>query len=315
MAMANVCALILNWNGAEQTIKCVRSVDAYCAIPLVVVDNHSEAADYQRLTDYFSTRTDGDTWIGTQEQIGEHSDQHRTCLIRNAGNYGYAGGNNVGIDYLFRAGYDHIWLLNNDITVEADSLQALLSTLDSDPHCGFCASILVYADHPEIVQCVGGGQLYPWLGKARLVGKNLGRDELGQHLGKLPKPDYLMGASLLIKRDVIERVGLMDERYFMYSEEVDWQRRAAGLGFTCQVATRSFARHGDSASTQNRSHMFHFYRNRAAIMYNKKFHSMPCYLFSALALTAITALQNRHNLKNIRYGIKGIGEGLVFSWR
>jgi len=50
-------------------------------------------------------------------------------------------------------------------------------------------------------------------------------------------------------------------------------------------------------------------------MYNKKFHSMPCYLFSALALTAITALQNRHNLKNIRYGIKGIGEGLVFSWR
>lgn len=315
MDMDNVCALILNWNGAEQTINCVRSVDAHCGIPLVVVDNHSEDNDYLRLTHYFSTRVDGDTWTGTEDQIRQHQERHRTCLIRNADNYGYAGGNNTGIDYLFRAGYDYIWLLNNDITVEAGALQGLLSAFDGDADCGFCASILVYADHPEIVQCVGGGQLYPWLGKARLIGKNLSRDELSQQLPRLPRPDYLMGASLLIKRDVIQRVGPMDERYFMYYEEVDWQRRAALQGFTCHVAPQSFARHGDSASTQNRSHMFHFYRNRAAIMYNKKFHSMPYSLFSALALTAITALQNRHNPKNIRYGIKGITQGLAYSWR
>jgi GT2 family glycosyltransferase len=106
----------------------------------------------------------------------------------------------------------------------------------------------------------------------------------------------------------------MDERYFMYSEEVDWQRRAATRGITCQVSLDSFARHGDSGSTKGKSHLFHFYRNRAAIMYNRKFHSTTCCVVSSLALASITVLQNSRSPKNIRYGLKGISEGFAFSW-
>jgi GT2 family glycosyltransferase len=187
-----------------------------------------------------------------------------------------------------------------------------MATMESDPRCGFSASVLVYADNPDIVQCVGGGTVYPWLGKTRLIGKNAERAQLSTL--DLPTPDYLMGASMLVSRRVIEQVGLMDERYFMYSEEVDWQRRAATRGITCQVSLDSFARHGDSGSTKGKSHLFHFYRNRAAIMYNRKFHSTTCCVVSSLALASITVLQNSRSPKNIRYGLKGISEGFAFSW-
>jgi GT2 family glycosyltransferase len=315
MSTDHVCAIVLNWNGAEATIKCIQSLRASGNVPVVVIDNDSAYEDYTRLERFVRADSGDDLWVTTQEAITQHDQRHATCLIRNNGNHGYAGGNNVGIDYAYRAGYDHFWVLNNDITVEPDTLASLLQTLGSDAQCGFSASVLVYADNPESVQCVGGGRLYPWLGKARLLGKHLPRAALSDHASRLPEPDYLMGASLLIRRAVVQRVGLMDERYFMYSEEVDWQRRAAAKGFYCRVSRNSVARHGDSASTQGRSHLFHYYRNRAAIMYNKKFHSMPCYVFSAIALASITVLQNWRSMKNIRYGIKGIAQGLVFSWR
>ncbi|HXR01981.1 MAG TPA: glycosyltransferase family 2 protein [Pseudomonas sp.] len=308
-----VCAIILNWNGAEQTLECLRSLEASGSLPVVVIDNDSRSDDYQRLLDYMASKDADQTLIATQEEIGHQVARYSYCLIKNNGNHGYAGGNNVGIDYANRAGYDYFWILNNDITVEAGALEALLETLRSDPRCGFSASVLVYADNPEIVQCVGGGTVYPWLGKTKLIGKNADRSQLAQL--NLPAPDYLMGASMLVSRRVIEQVGLMDERYFMYSEEVDWQRRAAVRNITCQVALNSFARHGDSGSTKGKSHLFHYYRNRAAIMYNRKFHSTACCVISSLALASITVLQNSRSPKNIRYGLKGISEGFAFSWR
>ncbi|MDE1198328.1 hypothetical protein BWR59_05305 [Pseudomonas sp. Bc-h] len=307
-----VCAIILNWNGAEQTLDCIRSLEACGSIPVVIIDNDSQVADYQKLHSFMLDQDTDETLITSQDEIGHEARKYAYCLIRNNGNHGYAGGNNVGIDYANRAGYEYFWILNNDITVEPGSLEALMATMESDPRCGFSASVLVYADNPDIVQCVGGGTVYPWLGKTRLIGKNAERAQLSTL--DLPTPDYLMGASMLVSRRVIEQVGLMDERYFMYSEEVDWQRRAATRGITCQVSLDSFARHGDSGSTKGKSHLFHFYRNRAAIMYNRKFHSTTCCVVSSLALASITVLQNSRSPKNIRYGLKGISEGFAFSW-
>ena len=313
MNTEKVCAIILNWNGADQTLSCIRSLEACGSIPVIIIDNDSDASDYKKLLSDMVQRDVADTLIATQEEIAHETRRYSHCLIRNNGNHGYAGGNNVGIDYAARAGYEYFWILNNDITVEPGALERLLDTMHSDPHCGFSASVLVYADNPEMVQCVGGGTVYPWLGKTRLIGKKAERAQLPQL--NLPTPDYLMGASMLVSRRVVEEVGLMDERYFMYSEEVDWQRRAAARGITFQVALGSFARHGDSGSTKGKSHLFHFYRNRAAIMYNRKFHSTACCVVSSLALASITVLQNGRSLKNIRYGLKGISEGFAFSWR
>lgn len=315
MRTENVCAIILNWNGAEQTIACLKSIAANYDIPVIIVDNNSSAADFNVLASVLMEGGDEDVLIASEDDIKGYDEKHHRCLIKNRDNYGYAGGNNIGIDYAYRAGFDFFWILNNDILVEQGSLEALLTTINSDVDCGFSASVLVYSDNPDVVQCIGGGRLYPWLGKAKLIGKNLKRLELDKMVPILPEPDYLMGASLLVKRNIVQKVGLMDERYFMYSEEADWQRRSIIQGFNFRVSNNSFVQHGDSASTKNKSHMFHFYRNRAAIMYNKKFHSMPCCIFSAIALASITVIQNLGSLKNIWYGVMGVVAGLSFSWR
>ncbi|WP_296251695.1 glycosyltransferase family 2 protein [Pseudomonas sp. UBA4194] len=312
-ASSDVCAIILNWNGADTTIDCIRALDAHCNIPVVVIDNASKDDSVQRLQQFLNDSAGPDVKMIEEQASVSYDTPHQRVLIVNGGNYGYAGGNNVGIDYAVRAGYRYIWLLNNDVEVEAGALEALRATLDESPQCGFAASVLVYSDRPQVVQCVGGGKLFPWLGKSKLLGKNLARQDLAA--SGLNNPDYLMGACLLVRREVIEEAGMMDPRYFMYSEEVDWQRRAAVHGWFGKVALNSFARHGDSGSTKGRSHLFHYYRNRAAIMYNKRFHSQACTTFSALALAAITVLQNRNSAKNIRFGIKGITEGLAFKWR
>jgi GT2 family glycosyltransferase len=312
---SNVCVLVLNWNGADQTIACLESLDKHCDVPVVIIDNGSVDDSIERLTQYLTAPEGADVLVCTEEEIQSVTQKHKRTLIRNNGNYGYAGGNNIGINYALKAGYEYFWVLNNDIVLEEGALDALLETIQSDPKCGFAASVLVYTNNPDKVQCVGGGTVYPWLGKTKLIGKNANRSELTPGLPSFPKPDYVMGASMLISRAMIEKVGPMEHRYFMYSEEVDWQHRAARAGFTHRVSEHSFARHGDSGSTKGRSHMFHFYRNRAAIMYNKKFHSFPVCLVSALTLTAITILQNRKSPKNIRYGLKGITEGLSVSWR
>lgn len=312
---SNVCVLLLNWNGADQTIACLESLDQHCDVPVVIIDNGSTDDSIERLTQYLKSTPQADVLITDEDQIKGITQRYKRTLVSNRGNYGYAGGNNVGINYALAAGYDYFWVLNNDIVLEAGALDALLETMESDPNCGFAASVLVYTNNPSIVQCVGGGMVYPWLGKTKLIGKNANRSELTPGLSTFPKPDYVMGASMLISRAMIEKVGPMEHRYFMYSEEVDWQHRATKAGFTHRVSENSFARHGDSGSSKGRSHMFHFYRNRAAIMYNKKFHSLPIWLVSALTLTAITIVQNRKSPKNIRYGLKGIGEGLSYSWR
>lgn len=309
----DVCAIILNWNGADTTIDCIRALDAHCRVPVVVIDNDSKDDSVSRLKQFLNDSTGPDVQVIDERAAGSYDTPHERVLIINEGNHGYAGGNNVGIDYAVRAGYRYIWLLNNDVTVESGALEALRDTLEQSPKCGFSASVLVYSDRPQVVQCVGGGTLFPWLGKTKLMGKNMDRAQLAT--AGLPEPDYLMGASLMIRREVIEEVGMMDHRYFMYSEEVDWERRAAAVGWHGRVALNSFARHGDSGSTKGRSHMFHYYRNRAAIMYNKRFHSTACTFVSAVALGAITVLQNRGSAKNIKFGIKGITEGLAFKWR
>lgn len=310
---SKVCAIVLNWNGSSQTIECVESLRAHGKIKTIIVDNNSQDDSMPVLSDYLGNIPGCSRLATTEQEIKNTNHQFDYVLIRNAGNYGYAGGNNVALEYAYRAGYKYFWILNNDVTVESGALEALIETLENDPNCGFAASILVYADRPDFVQSVGGGTNYPILGKTKLLGKNTARSQVQKV--NLEKLDYVMGASMLVSRKVIATIGLMDHRYFMYSEEIDWQNRAADQGIKFKVSKNSFVRHGDSGSTKGNSHMFHFYRNRAAIMYNKRFHSTSFWLLSSLALSVVTVIQNRKSLKNIKYGVKGVMEGAAFSWK
>lgn len=312
MNKRNICTIILNWNNAPDTIRSAKSVLDNTESTIILVDNFSNPEDRKLLKELAGALSQN-TKIINEKDISKTLEIPALTILENNSNYGYAGGNNRGLQLAAALGFDYFWILNNDTIVQAESLNELVRTIESDERFGFASSILVYEDNPEIIQCLGGGKLYPWLGKAKLVGKNT-KLSASKKTHLTHNIDYLMGASLLVKRSIVSKVGLMNESYFMYSEEADWQYEARAYGITAAVALGSIVTHGDSKSTRGASHRYHYYRNRAAIMFNKKHHSIVCAIVSTVLLSAITAIQNYNKPKCILFGLKGAIEGLAYDW-
>lgn len=308
-----IALVILNWKGAERTLACLDSVlKSYGkTIKIIIVDNNSEDGSLYHIADSLRNKKQPYRQVKEKDAKGCLPDDREVwiTLVQNEGNYGYAGGNNIGIKLAVSWEVSYIWILNNDTLVNENSLPALLEAINSNSKIGFAGSVLCYEDRPNIIQACGGGRIYPYLGKARLYMKNL-PVEYAEN-AKDSDIDYLMGASLLIKSNMVKKVGLMDESYFMYSEEVDWQRRASNLGWKIKIAKDSFVLHGDSSST--RSHMFHYYRNRAAVMFTKRHYGAATAMMACCCLSGITILQNLLYPLNIAYGIKGVIEGIRYQ--
>jgi GT2 family glycosyltransferase len=205
-----VVAVVLSWNGREDTLACLRSLEGE-GIDVVVVDNASED--------------------GTAEAVTGAE------VIRNERNLGYAGGMNVGIRRALERGADAVLLLNNDVEVEPGAVAALVGALDG---AGAVCPLIVFADDPARV----------WYSGARFDprrGYN-GRHR-AERLEAVEETERICGAAVLVPRDVVERVGMFDEELFAYVEDADWSLRARRLGLLLLVTPASRVRHRVSAST------------------------------------------------------------------
>lgn len=311
---------ILNWKAAHETLKCLESVLECCpGEEVIVLDNGSGDGSLEIIAKYLAGKGERYLKIG-EEQVtkarcsssrkDEGGTKRRIVLIQNRGNYGYAGGNNIGIRWaLLQEVCDYVWIINNDVLIDFETLPSLLSVAEAREDVGFVGSVIRYLEAPLMIQCYGGGKVMPLLGKTRLYMKNRPIDQLSSADER--EIDYVMGASLLVRRNVLDDIGLMDESYFMYSEEVDWQYRAKAKGWGIAVSSSSFVYHGDSSSNSVKSYLFHYYRNRAAIMFTRKFYGLLPSIIAAANLGCITILQNWKNVKRVIYGIKGVIHGLM----
>lgn len=287
-------ALILNYKAATETISCVESLLVHCPTldHIVVVDNDSQDGSGEALKQWHAARA-----------------LDNVTVLLNPQNNGYAGGNNYGLRWaLDNLQATHFWIVNNDTYVESDAFTPLLKALESNDR-QFVGSVVLSADTGRL-ECYGGGKLYPLFGKARLLGKDstLEAMEQMQH-----KPDYLMGCSLAFAASLVREVGLMDESYFMYSEEVDWQFRAKRFGIGIQVIPGSRLFHYGSLSLGNRSAFYHYYRNRAATRFNKRFYGSAFAFASACFLSVITVIKERNHPGLAWSGIKGAFKGVAMS--
>jgi len=233
-----VYVVVLNWNAWPVTLRCLSSLTglAYPNYGVVVVDNGSED--------------------GSEARIRVASPE--TELLQTGSNRGYAGGNNVGIRHAIDRGADVVWVLNNDTQVEPNALGELVAAVAAHPRRGAAASRLRSSDRSEAEPNV-------WLlDGERHVPVECEGCEHGFHRG-----DVVSGASLLIRRNALEQVGLFDESYFHYYEEVDLMERLRRMNWTAGLACRSVVVHEHGASLR-RSAQSHYYFVRNRLLYRRK---------------------------------------------
>lgn len=147
-------------------------------------------------------------------------------VITNTENLGVAAGNNQGIRTALERGCEHVLLVNNDVVFGPALFQQLLDGL-SEHKCEMTTPIMYYHDRPDIIWAAGG-HFQPWLGyRCLLIGE--GELDVGQY--STPRlVDHTPTCCVLMKREVFARVGMMDERYFVYHDDTDFMLRALKAG-------------------------------------------------------------------------------------
>lgn len=219
-------AIVLSWNGREDTVRCLESLMRieHPGLTIVCVDNGS---------------TDG-----TQRAVRERFP--RVVLIEAGANLGYAGGNNLGLAYALEHGADWIVLVNNDATVAPDTISGFERTARARPRAGILAGKVYFADRPQTIWFAGQrvNELLGYSGRPRGYGRPDGpRYEQVEPTGRA------VGALMAISREAIDAVGPLDEDLFAYVEDVDWALRVRRAGFEVVFAPAARAWHRVSAST------------------------------------------------------------------
>ncbi len=149
----------------------------------------------------------------------------------------------MGIRYAMERGAEYVWLLNNDTVAEPGTLSEMIALARADERVGLVGSVLHYYHDPRAVQAFGGGTINWWWGTTR------------HHLEeRVEELDYLTGASLLVKRPVIETIGLLDASYFFYWEDIDYSRRALEAGWCIAVSPASRVLHKEGGTVSGGGH-------------------------------------------------------------
>lgn len=253
-----ILGAVINWNGWRDTVTCVESLmeQSGPSFQLVICDNGSNDDSVEQLSNWLASQTgftaQFHTLLGPDMHATRFNGPFSTTLktvylLRLPKNLGYAGAINRCITWGQEVlSARDFWLLNNDVKVDSQALAQLVAATRSAPDIGLCGSVLLDWDHPETVQAVGG--IYR---RYLAVGWHLSAlpSGAGQHEEVFFDIDYPVGASLFVTHEYLEAVGLMDDAYFLYYEEMDWAERGRRLGFRPAVALRSRVQHKEGAST------------------------------------------------------------------
>ncbi|HWQ60360.1 MAG TPA: glycosyltransferase family 2 protein [Candidatus Fimivivens sp.] len=214
-----VFIVILNWNGKERLLACLRSVFflAYGNYEVVVVDNASRDGSLEEAKTLFS----------------------RAHFILNSDNLGFAAGMNIGIRFALSRGAEYVWILNNDAECRKDTLSTLVSVaLTYGPRALFSPRIL----NSDGSEWFSGGKVdYIRMRTAHVAAPEVRAGITSYQTG------YLTGCALFIPRQILEVTGLLDEEYFLYYEDADYSLRAKKNGFGLRVVPGAVVIHGEQS--------------------------------------------------------------------
>ena len=256
-----VAIVVLNWNGAEDTLRCIASLarQTHPNFRILVVDNGS---------------TDGST-----ERLRALGD--RITLIESQENLGYTGGNNLAIREALKGEAGYVWLFNNDAVAEPDTLARLVAACEADPGIGLASPLVRDDADPALIHFAGGRfdldtPIYEPtedLEKARAWQK------------ADPGHMALWGTAMLARRALVEKIGLLDERIFAYWEDIDYSIRGALAGFRNVMVFDAVVFHAAKPtilSPREVKPYYFYFMTRNEILMWRKFCPMKKHLRAAL---------------------------------
>ena len=240
-----ISIITINYNGLDDTCAMLKSLEAltYPNFEIIVVDNGSTHDPSEIISSQFPEVT----------------------MVRSEKNLGFTGGNNLGIKL---ANGNYYFLLNNDtIIYSTDLLEELITPLLEKKEVGMSSPKIRYHDHPDIIQFAGYEKINPVTGR----NKQIGDREIDK--GQYDSPcytHYAMGAALMVKREVIDQIGLMHDLFFLCYEELDWSSQAVKSGFKIFFQPKAIIYHKESMSLGKVSAVKTYYNTRNRILFMRR---------------------------------------------
>lgn len=276
----SIAIVIVNYNGNNDTLECLESIDRYCKendFTVYLVDNASKAPISDSELKKFNVHIK---------------------YIQSGKNLGFAGGNNLAVSGIKLGDFDYVFLLNNDTVLLDDSVDRLVKKIEITPNI-IGGIVNYYYDNPEEMWQAGSDTVAKKL-------KSKERKDFDVLSEDMIFVDSIPGSSMMIPRKIIEEIGLFDERYFAYYEEVDFCERAKESGY--QVAFLPNTRLLHKVGRASTSRMKHYLRTRNTLLFYSLHYKQ--YMFVAYLRVILRTIRDIVNSKfKIDYfspAIKGI---------
>jgi len=262
--------VLINWNGADDTVAALDSLLSATPRPayVVVIDNGSADDSVDRLRDWAASSAP--SWIeSTASEVGSFDGSIWLSLIVAGANLGFSGGNNVGLRYLAsQATISHFMLLNNDAMVAPDCFSELARAIGIVPDAGLLSPIIFRHPLREEVWYAGG---------IELPRRALILHELTAQTTDYPYPTtFITGCAMTISRPLYDELGGLDEVYNpIYWEDADYSHRARSSGWNVIVVPRAHVYHrvGSSAAGEQLTPRTAFFQNRNRALYVRRNYS------------------------------------------
>lgn len=235
----SISVVVLNWNNAPDTLACLESLSqvTYPHVEIVVVDNGSDDGSATAIRQRFPS----------------------SLVLETGANLGYAGGNNVGIRHALGRRTDLICVLNNDVLAAPDFLEPLVQASVGSPGSAVCTPMICEVAQPDRIWTLGatvdrrtGSPIRLHAGEASTEWAHAAPYEV----------DFAPGTAMLVPRQVFEAVGLMDEEFFLYFEEMDWGLKARRAGCRILAVPSAVIWHKVSATLGQTSPVVDYYMLR-----------------------------------------------------
>jgi len=287
-----VCVIIITWNGREDTLACLETVykQNYGSLDVIVVDNGSSDA--------------------TCEEVSQHFPEVQ--LVRLLENVGAVRGYNVGFRKALEADYPYLFLLNNDTLLAPDCIAELVIEAESAPDIGLVMPKIYYAGEPQRIWSVGTRA-----NPLNLEIVQLGQNEIdeGQWKNSLDIDDAPFCA-VLMKRRMMDEVGLPDEIFYFYYEDMDYCLRARRHGYRLRLAPAAIMWHKVSSSSGGSdTPRERYWMARSSVLYFRKhahFWQVPIVLFWRAGSATRTTLRllRKRRVDSLKAYWRGLWHGI-----